>query len=54
MFTASLKLHGFISRYLNTYKKYADLLNNKAEQEVSAFLKERHSLQAFQAVSSVG
>ncbi|XP_064624417.1 dynein axonemal heavy chain 3-like [Lineus longissimus] len=36
-------------KYLNTYKKYADLLNNKAEQEVSAFLKERHSLQAFQA-----
>ena len=38
-------------KYLNTYKKYADLLNNKAEQEVTAFLKERHSLQGFKAVS---
>ncbi|XP_078610604.1 dynein axonemal heavy chain 3-like isoform X1 [Branchiostoma floridae x Branchiostoma japonicum] len=34
-------------RYLNVYKKYGDLLNNKAEQEVTAFLKEKHSLQAF-------
>ena len=38
-------------RYLNVYKKYADLLNNKAEQDVVAFLKERHSLQGFKAVS---
>ncbi|XP_070580768.1 dynein axonemal heavy chain 3-like [Ptychodera flava] len=35
------------TRYLNTYKKYHDLLNNKAEQDVTAFLKEMHSLQAF-------
>ncbi|ESO89088.1 hypothetical protein LOTGIDRAFT_210054 [Lottia gigantea] len=34
-------------KYLNTYKKYSDLLNNKAEQDVSSFLKERHSIQAF-------
>nr|XP_006820578.1 PREDICTED: dynein heavy chain 3, axonemal-like [Saccoglossus kowalevskii] len=35
------------TRYLNTYKKYHELLNNKAEQEVTAFLKEQHSLEAF-------
>ncbi|XP_041084991.1 dynein heavy chain 3, axonemal-like [Polyodon spathula] len=34
-------------KYLNVYKKYSDLLNNKAEQEVISFLKENHSLQAF-------
>ncbi|CAH1793734.1 unnamed protein product, partial [Owenia fusiformis] len=34
-------------KYLNMYKKYAELLNNKAEQDVSAFLKESHSIQAF-------
>ncbi len=37
-------------KYLNTYKKYADLLNNKAEQEVTAFLKETHSIQGFKSV----
>ena len=37
-------------KYLNVYKKYADLLNNKAEQDVANFLKERHSLQGFKAV----
>ncbi|XP_033109939.1 dynein heavy chain 3, axonemal-like isoform X2 [Anneissia japonica] len=37
------------SRYLNTYKKYHDLLNNKAEADVTSFLKERHSLQGFMA-----
>ncbi|XP_033631251.1 dynein heavy chain 3, axonemal-like [Asterias rubens] len=35
------------TRYLNTYKKYNDLLNTKAEADVVAFLKERHSLQGF-------
>ncbi|KAL8573170.1 Dynein heavy chain 3, axonemal [Nucella lapillus] len=35
------------TKYLNVYKKYADLLNNKADQEVSAFLREPHSIQAF-------
>ncbi|XP_041362756.1 dynein heavy chain 3, axonemal-like isoform X2 [Gigantopelta aegis] len=34
-------------KYLNTYKKYSDLLNNKADQDVSAFLREKHSIQAF-------
>ncbi|XP_072275027.1 dynein axonemal heavy chain 3 [Pyxicephalus adspersus] len=34
-------------RYLNVYKKYSDLLNQKAQQDVIAFLKEEHSLQAF-------
>ncbi|MGH0140104.1 UNVERIFIED_CONTAM: hypothetical protein FKN15_000554, partial [Acipenser sinensis] len=33
--------------YLNVYKKYSDLLNSKAEQDVISFLKENHSLQAF-------
>lgn len=39
-------------KYLNVYKKYANLLNNKAEQDVSAFLRERHSLMALKKVSS--
>uniref|UniRef100_A0A7M4FUM3 Dynein axonemal heavy chain 3 n=1 Tax=Crocodylus porosus TaxID=8502 RepID=A0A7M4FUM3_CROPO len=34
-------------KYLNVYRKYSDLLNNKAEQEVTNFLKESHSLEAF-------
>ena len=34
-------------KYLNVYKKYGDLLNNKAEQDVTNFLKERHSLQGY-------
>ncbi|XP_043945444.1 dynein axonemal heavy chain 3 [Protopterus annectens] len=34
-------------KYLNMYKKYSNLLNNKAEQDIVSFLKERHSLQAF-------
>ena len=38
-------------KYLNVYKKYADLLNNKAEQEVTAFLKEKHSLLGFKKVT---
>ena len=35
------------------YKKYADLLNNKADQEVSAFLREPHSIQAFKEVTAI-
>nr|KAG5713480.1 hypothetical protein BaRGS_025028 [Batillaria attramentaria] len=35
------------TKYLNVYKKYADLLNNKADQDVSAFLRDPHSIQAF-------
>ncbi|KAF6029438.1 DNAH3 [Bugula neritina] len=34
-------------KYLNTYKKYIDLMNNKADQEVSAFLKETHAIPGF-------
>nr|XP_014349786.1 PREDICTED: dynein heavy chain 3, axonemal [Latimeria chalumnae] len=34
-------------KYLNVYKKYSDLLDNKAEQDITVFLKEKHSLQAF-------
>ncbi|XP_068100920.1 dynein axonemal heavy chain 3 [Hyperolius riggenbachi] len=34
-------------KYLNVYKRYSDLLNKKAQQDVIAFLKEEHSLQAF-------
>ncbi|XP_061175178.1 dynein axonemal heavy chain 3-like [Saccostrea echinata] len=34
-------------KYLNTYKKYSDLLNNNADQDVSAFLRETHSIEAF-------
>jgi len=38
-------------KYLTTYRKYLELLNNKAEQDVSAFLRESHSIAAFKAVS---
>ncbi|KAG7492071.1 hypothetical protein MATL_G00010690 [Megalops atlanticus] len=34
-------------RYLKVYKKYSDLLNNNAKQDIAAFLKEKHSLEAF-------
>ncbi len=37
--------------YLNSYKKYSDLLNGTADHAVSAFLNERHSLQGFENVS---
>ncbi|KAK7111861.1 dynein axonemal heavy chain 3-like isoform X2 [Littorina saxatilis] len=37
------------TKYLNSYKKYGDLLNNKAVQDVTAFLKEPHTIQAFKA-----
>ncbi|XP_038676444.1 dynein heavy chain 3, axonemal isoform X3 [Scyliorhinus canicula] len=33
--------------YLNVYKIYNDLLNNKAEQEITTFLSEKHSMEAF-------
>ena len=39
------------SRYLNTYKKYIDLMNNKADQEVTAFLKETHAIPGFRKVN---
>lgn len=37
-------------KYLNLYKTYHDLLNNKADQDVTAFLKETHSLLGFKKV----
>uniref|UniRef100_UPI00398E73BF dynein axonemal heavy chain 3 isoform X1 n=2 Tax=Pristiophorus japonicus TaxID=55135 RepID=UPI00398E73BF len=33
--------------YLNVYKIYSDLLNNKGEQAVATFLSEKHSMEAF-------
>lgn len=42
----------FLFRYLNTYKKYSDLLNNNADQDVSAFLRETHSIEAFKKVTT--
>lgn len=36
-----------LTQYLTTYKKYADLLNGKAEQDVETFLKGSHTLLAF-------
>ena len=37
-------------RYLDTYKKYADFLNKKAEQDVGAFLKNaENQLEDFEA-----
>jgi len=38
-------------RYLSLYRKYADLLNGKADQEVTAFLSEPHSIVEFQQVN---
>ncbi|XP_037391966.1 dynein heavy chain 3, axonemal [Pygocentrus nattereri] len=44
-------------RYLDVYKRYSNLLDNSARQEILSFLKEKHSLQALtkriEAVSSV-
>ncbi|XP_008290011.1 dynein heavy chain 3, axonemal [Stegastes partitus] len=34
-------------RYLTVYQKYSNLLDNTAKQDVSAFLKEKHSLTGF-------
>ncbi|KAK3579501.1 hypothetical protein CHS0354_028323 [Potamilus streckersoni] len=36
-------------KYLQIYKPYMDLLTGKADQEVNAFLKETHSIQAFKS-----
>ena len=41
-------------KYLNTYKKYSDLLDNKADQDVSAFLRDKHSIEAFKKVIITG
>ena len=37
-------------RYLNTYKKYQDLLNNKAETEINAFIQDEPVLLALSKV----
>uniref|UniRef100_A0ACB8FM62 Uncharacterized protein n=1 Tax=Sphaerodactylus townsendi TaxID=933632 RepID=A0ACB8FM62_9SAUR len=34
-------------KYLNVYRKYSDLLNNNAEQDVTDFLSKRHELDDF-------
>jgi len=34
-------------KYLNLYRKYADLLNGKSDQEVTSFLAKRHSIESF-------
>ncbi|XP_071775394.2 dynein axonemal heavy chain 3 [Centroberyx gerrardi] len=34
-------------KYLNVYTKYSNLLDNKAKQDVTAFLNEKHSLEGF-------
>ncbi|XP_059979997.1 dynein axonemal heavy chain 3 [Lagenorhynchus albirostris] len=34
-------------KYLNEYKKYDDLLDNTAEQNITAFLKENHEIEDF-------
>ena len=37
-------------RYLNTYKKYQDLFNNKAETEINAFIQDEPVLLALSKV----
>ena len=39
------KLHLICFRYLNVYQKYRNLLDNTENQEISVFLKEKHSLE---------
>ncbi|XP_029995048.1 dynein heavy chain 3, axonemal-like [Sphaeramia orbicularis] len=34
-------------KYLSVYKKYTNLLDNTAKQDITAFLKEKHSLEGF-------
>ena len=41
-----------VVRYLATYKKYIDLMNNKADQDISAFLKETHAIPGFRKVGA--
>ena len=49
-FKQTIKYLLYFYRYLTTYKKYLELLNNKADQEVNAFLKETHNITAFKSV----
>jgi len=39
-------------KYLNLYRKYAELLNGKSDQDVTHFLSKRHSIDAFIKVSN--
>lgn len=48
MFFFLLKLPKISFRYLETYKIYSDFLTTKAEQDVSAFLKDTHELDTFE------
>lgn len=41
------------SRYLNTYKKYQDLLNNKADTEINTFIQDEPVLLALSKVLSL-
>ncbi len=43
-----IKFFSIIKRYLETYKKYSDFLTSKADQDVTAFLKETHELFEFE------
>jgi len=38
-------------KYLNLYRKYAELLNGKSDQDVTDFLAKRHPIDAFVKVS---
>ena len=40
-------------RYLNTYKKYQDLLNNKADTEINTFIQDEPVLLALSKVSAL-
>lgn len=50
LITSLINLY-FCSRYLNTYKKYQDLLNNKAETEINTFIQDEPVLLALSKVS---
>ena len=39
-------------KYLNLYRKYAELLTGKSDQDVTHFLSKRHSIDAFIRVSN--
>lgn len=50
----SLLSYILMSRYLNVYKKYSNLLDNKANQDITAFLNKKHSLEGFSKVRRCG
>lgn len=47
MFVCFIPQH---ERYLNVYKKYDDLLDNTAEQDISTFLNDKHDIDDFVTV----